>query len=93
MPAARRTHTRLDHLAGGTGLARHGEAEPEDEIRVARITAVVIGTVAVISGPITAVGLIVFSPVISGASSSLITDGHVQVRALTGVGAERGGRA
>ena len=86
------------------------------------------------SGLITAVGLIVFSPVISGASSSLITDRHVnfaffplnnpgivavpvafflgwlgtvtdrrpadsarfapmQVRALTGVGAERGGRA
>jgi len=164
------------------GLAHHGEAEPEDEIRVARITAVVIGTVAVIGGIyakgidvaflvglafaiaasanlpsilyslfwprftargalwsiygglITAVGLIVFSPVISGASSSLITDRHVnfaffplnnpgivaipvafflgwlgtvtdrrpadsarfarmQVRALTGVGAERGGRA
>jgi cation/acetate symporter len=164
------------------GLVRHGEAEPVDEIRVARITAVVIGTIAVIGGIyakgievaflvglafaiaasanlpsilyslfwqrftergalwsiygglITAVGLIVFSPVISGASSSLITDRHVnfaffplnnpaivaipvgfflgwlgtvtdrrpadsarfarmQVRALTGVGAERGGRA
>jgi hypothetical protein len=85
-------------------------------------------------GLITAVGLIVFSSVISGASSSLITDRHVnfaffplntpgivaipvafflgwlgtvtdrrpadsarfarmQVRALTGVGAERGGHA
>jgi cation/acetate symporter len=164
------------------GLVRHGEAEPGDEIRVARITAVVIGTVAVIGGIyakgievaflvglafaiaasanlpsilyslfwprftergalwsiygglITAVGLIIFSPVVSGASSSLITDRHVnfaffplnnpgivaipvafflgwlgtmtdrrpadparfarmQVRALTGVGAERGGRA
>ncbi|HTB55599.1 MAG TPA: cation acetate symporter [Trebonia sp.] len=164
------------------GLVRHGEAGPGDEIRVARITAVVIGTVAVIGGVyakgievaflvglafaiaasanlpsilyslfwprftergalwsiygglITSVGLIIFSPVVSGASSSLITDRHVnfaffplnnpgivaipvafflgwlgtitdrrpadsarfarmQVRALTGVGAERGGRA
>ena len=164
------------------GLVRHGESEPGDEIRVARITAVVIGTVAVIGGIyakgievaflvglafaiaasanlpsilyslfwprftergalwsiygglITSVGLIIFSPVVSGASSSLITDRHVnfaffplnnpgivaipvafflgwlgtvtdlrpadparfarmQVRALTGVGAERGGRA
>jgi cation/acetate symporter len=164
------------------GLVRHGEAGPGDEIRVARITAVVIGTVAVIGGIyakgievaflvglafaiaasanlpsilyslfwprftergalwsiygglITSVGLIIFSPVVSGASSSLITDRHVnfaffplnnpgivaipvafflgwlgtmtdrrpadsarfarmQVRALTGVGAERGGRA
>lgn len=164
------------------GLARHGEAEPADEIRVARITAVVIGIVAVIGGIyakgidvaflvglafaiaasanlpsilyslfwprfnergalwsiygglITAVSLIIFSPVVSGASSSLIADPHVnfaffplnnpgivaipvafflgwlgtmtdrrpadsarfarmQVRALTGVGAERGGRA
>ena len=105
------------------GLVRHGEAEPGDEIRVARITAVVIGTVAVIGGIyakgidvaflvglafaiaasanlpsilyslfwprftergalwsiygglITSVGLIIFSPVVSGASaSSLITD-------------------
>lgn len=164
------------------GLARHGEAEPAEEIRVARITAVVIGIVAVIGGIyakgidvaflvglafaiaasanlpsilyslfwprftergalwsiygglISAVGLIVFSPVISGSSSSLITDRHIdfayfplnnpgivaiplafflgwlgtvtdrrpadsarfarmQVRALTGVGAERGGRS
>jgi cation/acetate symporter len=89
---------------------------------------------SIYGGLITSVGLIVFSPVISGASSSLITDRHVnfaffplnnpgivaipvafflgwlgtvtdrrpadsarfarmQVRALTGVGAERGGRA
>jgi cation/acetate symporter len=163
------------------GLMRHGDTEPADEIRVARITAVVIGIVAVIGGIaakgidvaflvglafaiaasanlpsilyslfwprftdrgalwsiygglISAVGLIIFSPVISGASTSLITDRHInfaffplnnpgivaiplafflgwlgtvtdrrpadparfarmQVRALTGVGAERGGR-
>jgi cation/acetate symporter len=164
------------------GVLRHGEAEPGEEVRVARITAVVIGTVAVIGGIyakgidvaflvglafaiaasanlpsilyslfwprftargalwsiygglISAVGLIIFSPVVSGASSSLITDRHInfayfplnnpglvaiplafflgwlgtvtdqrpadsarfarmQVRALTGVGAERGGRS
>ena len=162
---------------------RHGEADPGDEVRVARITAVAIGTVAVIGGIyakgidvaflvglafaiaasanlpsilyslfwprftargaiwsiygglISAVGLIIFSPVLSGQpGSSLITDPHInfaffplnnpgivaipvafflgwlgtvtdrrpadsarfarmQVRALTGVGAERGGRA
>jgi cation/acetate symporter len=164
------------------GLIRRGETEPGDEIRVARMTAVVIGIVAVIGGIaakgidvaflvglafaiaasanlpsilyslfwprftdrgalwsiygglISAVGLIIFSPVISGASTSLITDrsinfaffplnnpgivaiplafflgwlgtvtdrrpadsarfARMQVRALTGVGAERGGRA
>ena len=32
------------------GVLRHGEAEPADEIRVARITAVVVGIVAVIGG-------------------------------------------
>jgi cation/acetate symporter len=165
------------------GILRDGDAEPAEEVRVARITAVVIGTVAVIGGIyaksidvaflvglafaiaasanlpsllyslfwprftsrgalwsiygglISAVGLIIFSPVISGApGSSLITDPHInfaffpltnpgivsiplafflgwlgtvtdpnpadsaryarmQVRALTGVGAERGGRS
>lgn len=164
------------------GVLRQGEADPGEEVRVARITAVVIGTVAVIGGIyakgidvaflvglafaiaasanlpsilyslfwprftargalwsiygglISAVGLIIFSPVVSGASSSLITDRHIdfayfplnnpgivaiplafflgwlgtvtdqrpadparfarmQVRALTGVGAERGGRS
>jgi len=164
------------------GVLRQGEADPGEEVRVARITAVVIGTVAVIGGIyargidvaflvglafaiaasanlpsilyslfwprftargalwsiygglISAVGLIIISPVVSGSSSSLITDRHVnfaffplnnpgivaiplafflgwlgtvtdpqpadqarfarmQVRALTGVGAERGGRS
>ena len=164
------------------GVLRQGEADPGEEVRVARITAVVIGTVAVIGGIyargidvaflvglafaiaasanlpsilyslfwprftargalwsiygglISAVGLIIISPVVSGSSSSLITDRRVnfaffplnnpgivaiplafflgwlgtvtdpqpadqarfarmQVRALTGVGAERGGRS
>jgi len=170
-------------------VLRRGDADPGDEVRVARITAVVIGTVAVIGGIfakdidvaflvglafavaasanlpsilyslfwprftargalwsiygglVSSVGLIIFSPVVSGqarpvggASSSLISDPHVnfaffpldnpglvsiplafflgwlgtvtdrhpadsarfartQVRALTGVGAERGGRS
>jgi len=163
-------------------MLRHGEADPAEEVRVARIAAVVIGTVAVIGGIyakgidvaflvglafaiaasanlpsilyslfwprftargalwsiygglISSVGLIIFSPVVSGASSALITDRHIdfayfplnnpglvsiplafflgwlgtvtdrqpndparfariQVRALTGVGAERGGRS
>jgi cation/acetate symporter len=170
-------------------VLRKGEAEPADEVRVARITAVVIGAVAVIGGIyakgidvaflvglafavaasanlpsilyslfwprftqrgalwsiygglISSVGLIVFSPVVSGQASavgaigaSLITDRHIdfaffplnnpgivsiplafflgwlgtvtdrnpadqvrfarmQVRALTGVGAERGTRS
>jgi cation/acetate symporter len=161
-------------------VLRRGEAEPADEVRVARITAVVIGFVAVIGGMsaknidvaflvslafavaasanlpsilyslfwsrftargalwsmygglISSVGLIIFSPVVSGTSQSLIagtrvdfaffpldnpgivsiplafllgwigsvTDGEhsdpvrfarTQVRALIGVGAERGG--
>jgi cation/acetate symporter len=171
------------------GVLRHGEAEPADEVRAARITAVVVGIVAVIGGIaakginvaflvglafaiaaaanlpsilyslfwprftargalwsiygglISSVVLIIFSPVFSGqrkplggTSSSLITDPHInfaffplnnpgivaiplafflgwlgtvtdrqpadatrfarmQVRALTGVGAERGGRS
>jgi cation/acetate symporter len=171
------------------GVLRHGEAEPADEVRVARISAVVVGAVGVIGGIaakginvaflvslafaiaaaanlpsilyslfwprftvrgalwsiygglISSVVLIIFSPVFSGqrkplggASSSLITDPHInfaffplnnpaivaiplafflgwlgtvtdpepadsarfarmQVRALTGVGAERGGRS
>jgi cation/acetate symporter len=171
------------------GVLRHGEAEPGDEVRVARITGVVVGIVAVIGGIsakginvaflvglafaiaaaanlpsilyslfwprfttrgalwsiygglVSSVVLIIFSPVFSGqrkplggTSSSLITDPHVnfaffplnnpgivaiplafflgwlgtvtdrqpadsarfarmQVRALTGVGAERGGRS
>jgi cation/acetate symporter len=165
------------------GVLRQGDVDPADEVRVARITAVVIGTVAVAGGIaakqvdvaflvglafaiaasanlpsllfslfwprftargalwsiygglITAVGLIIFSPVISGQpGSSLISNPHVnfaffpltnpaivsiplafflgwlgtvtdrnppdaaryarmQVRALTGVGAERGGRS
>ena len=170
------------------GVLRHGEAEPGDEVRIARITAVVVGIIAVIGGIsaksvnvaflvglafaiaaaanlpsilyslfwprftergalwsiygglISAVGLIIFSPVLSGqkkplggTSSSLITNPHInfaffplnnpaivaiplafflgwlgtvtdqrsadpgrfarmQVRALTGAGAERGGR-
>jgi len=170
-------------------VLRRGEAEPADEVRVARITAVVVGIVAVIGGIsakhinvaflvglafaiaaaanlpsilyslfwprftargalwsiygglISSVVLIVFSPVFSGqqkplggTSSSLITDPHInfaffplnnpaivaiplafflgwlgtvtdrqpadaarfhrmQVRAFTGVGAERGGRS
>lgn len=164
------------------GVLRGGEADPGDEVRVARITAVVIGTLAatggifaksidvaflvglafaiaasanlpailyslfwprfttrgalwsIYGGLISAVGLIIFSPVVSGQpGSSLISDPHVnfaffplnnpgivsiplafflgwlgtvtdrtpadparfarlQVRALTGVGAERGGR-
>ena len=170
-------------------VLRHGEAEPRDEVRVARITAVVVGILAVIGGIsakginvaflvglafavaaaanlpsilytlfwprftargalwsiygglISSVVLIVFSPVFSGqakplggTSSSLITNPHVnfaffplnnpaivaiplafflgwlgtmtdrktadparfarmQVRALTGMGAERGGRS
>jgi cation/acetate symporter len=169
------------------GVLRRHEAEPGREVRVARITAVVIGMVAVIGGAyaknldvaflvalafavaasanlpsilyslfwpaftargalwsiygglISSVGLIIFSPVVSGQSGaggavpSLITDPHVnfaffpldnpgivsiplafflgwlgsvtdrepadptrfariQVRALTGIGAERGGR-
>jgi cation/acetate symporter len=169
-------------------VLHRGEAEPGEEVRVARITAVVIGAVAVIGGIcakgidvaflvglafaiaasanlpsilyslfwprftargalwsiygglISSVGLIIFSPVVSGqagpvggAGSSLISDPHInfaffpldnpaivaiplafflgwlgtvtdrqpadsarfarmQVRALTGVGAERGGR-
>ncbi len=168
------------------GVFRGGDADPRDEVRVARITAVVIGIFAVVGGflarnvdvaflvslafavaasanlpsivysffwsrftsrgalwsiyggLIASVGLIVFSPVVSGSpggsSPSLITDPHVnfaffplsnpgivsiplafflgwlgsvtdrapadharfariQVRALTGVGAERGSRA
>jgi len=171
------------------GVLRGGEAEPGEEVRVARITAVVIGAVAVVGGIyakginvaflvglafaiaasanlpsilyslfwprftargalwsiygglISSVGLIIFSPVVSGqahpapgATASLITDPHInfaffplnnpgivsiplafflgwlgtvtdrqpadsarfarmQVRALTGVGAERGGRS
>jgi cation/acetate symporter len=170
------------------GVLRRGEVEPGQEVRVARITAVVIGSVAVIGGIyakgidvaflvglafaiaasanlpsilyslfwprftvrgalwsiygglISSVGLIIFSPVVSGqphvvgATASLITNPHVnfayfplnnpgivsiplafflgwlgtvtdrrpadsgrfarmQVRALTGVGAERGGRS
>jgi cation/acetate symporter len=164
------------------GVLRHGDAEPGDEVRVARITAVVIGIVAVIGGIfakdidvaflvalafavaasaslpsilyslfwarftvrgalwsiygglIGSVGLIIFSPVVSGGAQSLISDPHInfaffplnnpgivsiplgfflgwlgsvtdsqpadparfarmQVRALTGVGAERGGHA
>ncbi len=170
-------------------VLRRGDADPGEEVRVARITAVVIGAVAVIGGIyakgidvaflvglafaiaasanlpsilyslfwprftargalwsiygglISAVGLIIFSPVVSGhpgpaggATSSLISDPHInfaffpltnpalvsiplafflgwlgtvtdkqpadsarfarmQVRALTGVGAERGGRS
>jgi cation/acetate symporter len=170
-------------------VLRRGEADPGDEVRVARITAVVVGIVAVIGGIsakginvaflvglafaiaaaanlpsilyslfwprftargalwsiygglISSVVLIIFSPVFSGqanplggTSSSLITDPHInfaffplnnpgivaiplafflgwlgavtdrqpadsgrfarmQVRALTGVGAERGGRS
>lgn len=171
------------------GVLRKGETDPADEVRVARITAVVIGIVSVIGGIyakgidvaflvalafavaasanlpsilyslywprftqrgalwsiwgglISSVGLIVFSPVVSGRASavgamgtSLITDPHInfaffpldnpgivsiplafflgwlgtvtdpqppdsvrfarmQVRALTGVGAERGSRS
>jgi len=171
------------------GVLRHGEAEPADEVRVARITGVVVGIVAVIGGIsakginvaflvglafaiaaaanlpsilyslfwprfttrgalwsiygglVSSVVLIIFSPVFSGqgkplggTSSSLITDPRInfaffplnnpgivaiplafflgwlgtvtdrqpadsarfarmQVRALTGVGAERGGRS
>jgi len=171
------------------GVLRRGGAEPADEVRVARITAVVVGIVAVIGGIsakginvaflvglafaiaaaanlpsilyslfwprftargalwsiygglISSVVLIIFSPVFSGqrkplggTSSSLITDPHInfaffplnnpgivaiplafflgwlgtvtdrqpadparfarmQVRALTGVGAERSGRS
>jgi cation/acetate symporter len=170
------------------GVLRHQEADPADEVKVARITAVVIGIVAVIGGIcakgvdvaflvglafaiaasanlpailyslfwsrftargalwsiwgglVSSVGLIVISPVVSGQAtavgaigSSLITDPRVnfayfplnnpglvsiplafllgwlgsvtdrnpadparfarmQVRALTGIGAERGGR-
>jgi cation/acetate symporter len=169
------------------GVLRRGDADPAREVRVARITAVVIGAVAVIGGIyakgidvaflvglafaiaasanlpsilyslfwprftargalwsiygglVSSVGLIIFSPVVSGqphaagATASLITNPHVnfaffplnnpgivsiplafflgwlgtvtdrrpvdsarfarmQVRALTGVGAERGGR-
>ena len=113
-------------------VLRRGDADPGDEVRVARITALVIGTVAVIGGIfakdidvaflvglafavaasanlpsilyslfwprftargalwsiygglVSSVGLIIFSPVVSGqagpaggASSSLITDPHV----------------
>jgi cation/acetate symporter len=169
-----------------SGVFRGGEVEPRDEVRVARITAVVIGIFAVVGGflarnidvaflvslafavaastnlpsivysffwprftargalwsiyggLIISVGLIIFSPVVSGspggASPSLITDPHInfaffplsnpgivsiplgfflgwlgsvtdrnpadkarfariQVRALTGVGAERSSRA
>jgi cation/acetate symporter len=171
------------------GVLRRGEAEPADEVRVARITAAAVGIVAVIGGIaakginvaflvglafaiaaaanlpsilyslfwprftargalwsiygglVSSVVLIIFSPVFSGqrkplggTSSSLITDPHInfalfplnnpgivaiplafflgwlgtvtdrqpadparfarmQVRALTGVGAERGGRS
>jgi cation/acetate symporter len=171
------------------GVLRRGKAEPAEEVRVARIAAVVVGIVAVIGGIsakginiaflvglafaiaaaanlpsilyslfwprftargalwsiygglISSVVLIIFSPVFSGqrkplggTSSSLITDPHInfaffplnnpgivaiplafflgwlgtvtdrqpadsarfarmQVRALTGVGAERGGRS
>jgi cation/acetate symporter len=170
------------------GVLRGGEVEPGQEVRVARFTAVVIGSVAVVGGIyakgidvaflvglafaiaasanlpsilyslfwprftgrgalwsiygglISSVGLIIFSPVVSGqphavgAAASLISDPHVdfaffplnnpgivsiplafflgwlgtitdrrpadsgrfarmQVRALTGVGAERGGRS
>ena len=171
------------------GVLRRGKAEPADEVRVARITAVVVGIVAVIGGIsakginvaflvglafaiaaaanlpsilyslfwprftargalwsiygglVSSIVLIIFSPVFSGqrkplggTSSSLITDPHInfaffplnnpgivaiplafflgwlgtvtdrqpadsarfarmQVRALTGVGAERGGRS
>jgi len=170
------------------GVLRHGEADSGQEVRVARITAVVIGVVAVVGGIyakeidvaflvalafaiaasanlpsilyslfwprftargalwsiygglISSVGLIIFSPVVSGqaraapgAIPSLITDPHInfaffpldnpgivsiplafflgwlgsvtdlhpadparfarmQVRALTGIGAERSGR-
>ncbi|HEX6452765.1 MAG TPA: cation acetate symporter [Trebonia sp.] len=167
------------------GILRHGEADPRDEVRVARTTAIVIGLVAVVGGflarkldvaflvslafaiaasanlpsivytlfwkrftsrgalwsiyggLITSVGLIIFSPVVSGstnpASPSLISDpninfaffplsnpgivsiplafflgwlgsvtdrepadharfARIQVRALTGVGAERSSR-
>ena len=170
-------HKVVAHFVNAVGLY------PGDEVRVARITAVVIGTVAVAGGIaakqidvaflvglafaiaasanlpsllyslfwprftargalwsiygglVTAVGLIIFSPVISGhPGSSLISDPHInfaffpltnpaivsiplafvlgwlgtvtdknppdparyarmQVRALTGVGAERGGRS
>jgi cation/acetate symporter len=169
-----------------SGVFHGGEADPRDEVRVARITAVVIGFVAIVGGfvarnidvaflvslafavaasanlptilyslfwsrftsrgalwsiyggLIVSVGLIIFSPVVSGSSSgatiSLITDPHIdfaffplsnpgivsiplafflgwlgsvtdrapadqarfariQVRALTGVGAERSSRA
>ncbi len=165
------------------GVLRGGEADPGQEVRVARITAIVIGAVAVVGGIyaknidvaflvglafaiaasanlpsilfslfwprftargavwsiygglISSVGLIIFSPVLSGQpGTSLISDPHVnfaffpldnpgivsiplafflgwlgtvtdrkpadsaryarmQVRALTGVGAERGGRS
>ncbi len=171
------------------GVLRRGDADPGEEVRVARITAVVIGIVAVIGGIyakgidvaflvglafavaasanlpsilfslfwprftargalwsiygglISSVGLIIISPVVSGqstpvgaVSASLITNPHInfaffplnnpgivsiplafflgwlgtvtdprpadfaryarlQVRALTGVGAERGGRS
>jgi cation/acetate symporter len=171
------------------GVLRRGEAQPADEVRVARISAVVIGMIGVVGGIaakginvaflvglvfaiaaaanlpsilyslfwprfttrgalwsiygglISSVVLIIFSPVFSGqhkplggTSSSLITDPHInfaffplnnpglvaiplafflgwlgtvtdrrpadaarfarmQVRALTGVGAERGGRS
>ena len=171
------------------GLLRHGQADPADEVRVARISALVVGMAGVIGGIaakgvnvaflvslafaiaaaanlpsilyslfwprftargalwsiygglISSVVLIIFSPVFSGqrkplggTSSSLITDPHInfaffplnnpgivaiplafflgwlgtvtdrqpadaarfarmQVRALTGVGAERGGRS
>jgi cation/acetate symporter len=171
------------------GVLRRGQADPDDEVRVARITAVVVGIVAVLGGIsakginvaflvglafaiaaaanlpsilyslfwprftargalwsiygglISSVVLIIFSPVFSGqakpmggTSSSLITDPHInfaffplnnpgivaiplafflgwlgtvtdrqpadsdrfarmQVRALTGIGAERGGRS
>ncbi len=171
------------------GVLRRGQADPDDEVRVARITAVVVGIVAVLGGIsakginvaflvglafaiaaaanlpsilyslfwprftargalwsiygglISSVVLIIFSPVFSGqakpmggTSSSLITDPHInfaffplnnpgivaiplafflgwlgtvtdrqpadsdrfarmQVRALTGIGAERGARS
>jgi cation/acetate symporter len=171
------------------GVLRAGQADPTDEVRVARITAIVIGVVAVIGGIaakgidvaflvglafaiaasanlpailyalfwsrftsrgalwsiygglISAVGLIIISPIVSGQDTalgaigtSLITDPHIkfaffpltnpaivsvplafflgwlgsvtdrrpadparfarmQVRALTGVGAERGNRS
>jgi cation/acetate symporter len=161
------------------GVLRRGETEPADEVRVARITAVVVGVIAVAGGMyaknlnvaflvslafavaasanlpsilyslywgrftargalwsiygglISSVGLIIFSPVISGTADALlphvsfdffplsnpgivsiplgfilgwlgsVTDpvpsnqarfARMQVRALVGLGAERGGR-